>query len=152
MLKFSVFPIEQSPGKIVTETHLTINLGLNRVFQSHGYKITPEHWSLLGKLCEKDGITQAKLAERARKDRPTTTRILDTLERNGFVRRVRDPNDRRSYRIFLTERGKTTQKKLAPLVIDFFHRAFSELTHDELDTFLSRNKKIIKNLSDLSSP
>lgn len=151
MLTFNVSPIEQSPGKIVTETHLIIKLGLTRVFQSHGYKITPEHWSLLSELCKKDGITQAELAKRARKDRPNTTRILDTLERNAFIRRVRDPNDRRSYRIFLTRRGKTTQERLVPLVTDFFHRAFAELTQDELDTFLRTNKKIIKNLSQVSS-
>lgn len=151
MLKFNVFPSEESPGKIVTEAHLIIKLGLTHLFQSYGFKITPEHWSMLSKLCEKDGITQTELAERARKDRPNTTRILDTLERNGFIRRVRDPKDRRSYRIFLTERGKATQKKLTPLVTDFFHRAFSELTQDELDTFLRTNRKIIKNLNNLSS-
>lgn len=151
MLKFSVFPSELSPGKIVTETHLIIKLGLSHLFQSHGFKITPEHWSMLSKLSEKDGITQTELAERARKDRPNTTRILDTLERNGFIRRVRDSKDRRSYRIFLTEGGKATQKKLTPLVADFFHRAFSELTQDELDTFLDTNRKIIENLNSLSS-
>ena len=79
MLKFNVVPSEQSPGKIVTETHLIIKLGLTHVFQSHGFKITPEHWSLLTKLCEKDGITQAALAERAHKDRPNTHPSLPRL-------------------------------------------------------------------------
>lgn len=148
-LKMAVFPIERSPGKIVSRTHLLMKLGLSRAFAVHGFNITPEHWAILSVLWEKDGLKQVALAERTFKDRPNTTRILDVLERNGFVRRKPDPRDRRSQRIYLTKEGKAAKAKLTPLVVDFLQKAFSGLTQKELDEFLEINRHISDNLKDI---
>lgn len=148
-LDMAVFPIERSPGKIVSRTHLLMKLGLSRVFLVHDFNITPEHWAILSVLWEKDGLNQAALAERAFKDRPNTTRILDVLERNGFVRREPDPEDRRSWRIYLTKEGKEAKAELTPLVVDFLQKAFSGLTQNEFNEFLRMNRLISNNLSDI---
>ena len=147
MLKINVFPLAESPGRIVSRTQNLMKLSMSRVFASHGFNITPEHWAILSILWEAEGLNQAELARRVFKDRPNITRILDVLERNGFIRRVPDPNDRRSYNIHLTGEGKGVQGKLTPLVIKFLQKAFSGITQKELDGFMRMNEHIAKNLS-----
>lgn len=145
---FRVYPINESPGRIVYFTHNSMKLGLTRLFSRSGYNITPEHWAVLSILWEEDGLQQAELANRCSKDRPNTTRMLDLLEKNGYIERRKDPNDRRSYRIFLTDKGKDLQPELTSLVIRFLNRAFKGITTEEMDMFVKVNKKIANNLKD----
>lgn len=75
---------------------------------------------LLGKGCPADGVgvglglTPAELAERAGVTRATMTGLIDTLERDGFVRREADPHDRRMMRVCLTPRGRDFVLQLLP--------------------------------------
>ena len=146
MLNIKVFPIHESPGNILHRANLLMKLGLSRVFSAKGFNVTPEHWAILSILWERDGLKQTDLAKLGFKDRPNTTRILDRLERNGFVRRIQDPNDRRSYKIYLTKKGREAHPQLMPLVIDFLQKAFGGLSQRDLNEFKRINNNIIKNL------
>lgn len=86
-----------------------------REFSQHGLELTPEQWIVLVRLWQEDGQTQSKLSESTMRDRPTMSRILDTMEKGGLVQRVADPNDARSNLIKLTRAGKALQPKLVPL-------------------------------------
>ena len=48
----------------------------------------------------------ARSPRRSRCRRPTITKVVDTLERHGFVERIRDEHDRRVWRVKVTTRGK----------------------------------------------
>lgn len=60
-------------------------------------------WSVLAHLSRNEGIRQAGLAEILDISPITLTRHLDRLEQEGLVERRPDPDDRRAYRLFLTE-------------------------------------------------
>ena len=79
-IKFSVFPVDNSPGFIVHLLDTQMKAGLKRAFQSKGYNITPEQWGVLSRLWVKDGIHQNTVAKRTSKDRHTITRILNLLK------------------------------------------------------------------------
>lgn len=49
--------------------------------------------------------TPAELADAASVTRATMTGLIDTLERDGFVKREPDPNDRRMMSVLLTAKG-----------------------------------------------
>ncbi|MBP2643045.1 MAG: transcriptional regulator [Firmicutes bacterium] len=76
------------------------------------FNITPEQWNLLNSLILKDGINQKELAQTAGKTQTIVTRMLDILERKGFVERRADPRDRRAYLVFITEKGRSLQQTL----------------------------------------
>jgi DNA-binding MarR family transcriptional regulator len=71
---------------------------------------------VLKHLCQKDGISQYELGEVVRKDRSTISNILRRLEAVGLVTRTPDPNDRRSWLVYVTPKGLslkgTLEKKL----------------------------------------
>ncbi|MBN2333747.1 MAG: MarR family transcriptional regulator [Deltaproteobacteria bacterium] len=60
----------------------------------------------LQQLCETDGCTTGKLAERACLSQATMTGIIDRLEKRGLVRRIRCDEDRRRVMVHLTEEGR----------------------------------------------
>ena len=124
MLDIRVFPIEQSPGLMLAKAHGLVRLGLSQTFYKNGFDITPSHWAVLSVLWDKDRITQTTLAKRAYSDRPNITRILDRLEKKGFISRESNPSDGRSFIIQLTKKGRDAQKPLTTLVENYLQGAF----------------------------
>jgi DNA-binding MarR family transcriptional regulator len=66
-----------------------------------GLDMTQEQYFILFQLWQKDGQYQAELADDLFGDTPNITRILDVMEKKGFINRRSDPGDRRKYRVFL---------------------------------------------------
>ena len=76
-------------------------------FRRDGYpEVRPSYGSLLVPLFEQDGLRMGELAARARLSKQTMTTMVRLLERDGLVRRERDPDDGRAARVYLTERSR----------------------------------------------
>lgn len=56
-------------------------------------------------LSRQDGLTHGELVARLQVTPATTTKMIQRLERAGFVRRVPDAQDQRVTRIYLTDAG-----------------------------------------------
>ncbi|MGF1472841.1 MAG: MarR family winged helix-turn-helix transcriptional regulator [Rubrobacteraceae bacterium] len=65
---------------------------------------------VLIELWETDGLRGGELAVRLGVEPPTITKMLRRLEKCGLVERRRDPEDARSYRIFLTAKGRSLEE------------------------------------------
>jgi len=111
-----------------------IKIALRRMFVRAGFDVTPEQWSLLLRLHEGPGQIQSELADRTVKDKTTITRILDRLEHKGLAERRRDPNDRRTQRLFLTPRGEAVLAELMPLVLQLSETVFKAVSPADHDT------------------
>ena len=80
-----------------------INRKLYRNFRQNGLEISPEQWTVLIFLWEKDGVTQQELCNATFKDKPSMTRLIDNMERQHLVVRISDKRDRRTNLIHLTK-------------------------------------------------
>ncbi|WNQ09867.1 MarR family transcriptional regulator [Paenibacillus aurantius] len=111
------------------------------------YDLTPEQWTVLKRLAEEDDITQKELALRSDKDQPTITRILDILERKQFISRKPNGEDRRSYRILITGKGREHQELVRPLVEEQFEsKLLNRIPPEHLEIFKSVLFQMIDNL------
>lgn len=63
-------------------------------------------YGLLLVLATEGPLSQGELAEWVRTDRSTMVTLIDALEEQGFVKRERNPDDRRAYLLQLTADGK----------------------------------------------
>ncbi|WP_066292669.1 MarR family winged helix-turn-helix transcriptional regulator [Bacillus sp. FJAT-29937] len=70
------------------------------------YKITPPQFVALQWLFEEGDMTIGELSNKMYLAFSTTTDLVDRMEKNNLVRRVKDPNDRRVVRIHLLEEGE----------------------------------------------
>lgn len=75
-----------------------------------------QHFTVLTSLAEQGPASQAALGRRLWIDRSDLHAILNDLERDGLVARVRDENDRRRNVVALTRAGRTTLARLDRLM------------------------------------
>ncbi len=57
-------------------------------------------------LSKRDGLNQRELAEELGIETPTIVRLLDGMEKQGFIERRVEASDRRAKQIHMTERGR----------------------------------------------
>ena len=69
-------------------------------------------WVVLNGVERGRWASQSGLAKELRIEGATVTRHLDRLERDGLVRRSRDPEDRRQISVALTPAGKALHRRL----------------------------------------
>jgi DNA-binding MarR family transcriptional regulator len=80
---------------------------LARGFAAGGFpEVRPSYGSVLLPLFEQDGLRMGRIAERARLSKQTMTTMVRLCERDDLVVRVRDADDGRAFRIYLTDRAK----------------------------------------------
>src|SRR3954454_12164109 len=76
-------------------------------FAARGFaEVRPSYGSVLLPLFEQDGLRMTAIAARARLSKQTMTTMVRLCERDGLVRRDRDPHDGRAFIVELSERGR----------------------------------------------
>ena len=103
-------------------------------------------------ICSSPGLTQYKLPGLVYINKSNVTRILKTLEEEGFVRREVNPDDMRTVRLYPTERAM----EIFPMVMEqrelceeLMMEGFSEEEKEMLISLLMRvTKNIRKQLPD----
>lgn len=139
------FIMDESLGFIINRTAIAVKKEFTKRLKS--FNLTPEQWSILNRLGEQDGLTQKDLAERTYKDQPNTARILDKLEKKELLRRAGNPEDRRTFLIFLTESGKEVRERIIPITIQLNEDAAAELEKEEYKQLIALLDKVYKNLN-----
>ncbi|CAN7664875.1 MarR family transcriptional regulator [Paenibacillus sp. LjRoot153] len=94
-------------------THRKLTALFQQRLSAHG--ITPEQWSALNQIDRAQGLIQREIAERTGKDKPTTTRILDILEKKGLIYKKAGNRDRRSFLVYSTELGQAIIRETTPI-------------------------------------
>jgi DNA-binding MarR family transcriptional regulator len=85
-------------------------------------------WYFLRALWEEDGLTQSELSRRVGTMEPTTLTAIQTMQRNGLVKRVPNKQDRRKLSIYLTPKANELRKQLLPIARGVVEQATSGFT------------------------
>lgn len=102
----------------IAETARLIRRGFNRRVVSLG--ATRAQWRVLARLARSgDAVRQVELAEALDVEPITMCRMIDRLEEAGLVERRRDPEDRRAWRIHLTEKARPVIAELEAIAEAF---------------------------------
>lgn len=86
---------------------------------------------LLMYLWETEGLTPSELAELVVVEPPTLTKMLQRLEKAGILERRPDENDARSYKVYLTEAGRTLQEPVTHIWNVLEKRILTDMTLEE---------------------
>ncbi len=120
-----------------------------RTFQERlePFGLTPFHWVVLCCLWKEDGLATSSIGERLQQVGGTLTGVLDRMEERGVVRRERDRQDRRIYRIWLTPQGKQLEEELPPISREIFEQAMAGISIPEREQLSQLIDRAIANLS-----
>ena len=103
-----------------------INEELNKV----GLKLTNDQWLVLLFLNEKDPQAQVTIANQLKKDPASMTRIIDIIEKKGWVHRIKVEGDRRKFAIQLSVEGRR-KAKMAYQILESLDTIISQKVTDE---------------------
>ncbi len=119
----------------------------NKYLRAEGQPLTQEQWSVLKIVRESQAISQTELAHRSLRDKTNITRILDGLEKKGFVERRKDEHDRRMYRIHCTPEGEDVLSSVYPVwakVEKIYEKGLSKDEVDQLRSLLGKFCTILR--------
>lgn len=142
----SILEYQDFYNLLTGRTPQAFNRVLNKNFRQNGVELTKEQWSILAVLWENDGCSQQYLADKSFRDRPSVTRLIDNMEKDGLVKRKPDVNDRRSNLIFLTKKGKQIQEKVMNLVNATVEESIKGISIENILTVKEVFHKIYQNL------
>jgi DNA-binding MarR family transcriptional regulator len=106
---------------------------LQKKFNGASLRITIEQWSVLYHLWKQDGQSQQELCNATFRDKPSTTRLLDNLEKLQLVKRVASEHDRRINRIYLTKTGLKLQEQTMVLAEHTLNEALEGVAPEKID-------------------
>ena len=93
-------------------------------------------------LYHRDGVKQETLSTYLSIDRANTTRALNKLEQAGYVIRKVDEQDKRAFRIYLTDKALRIKPNVLELMSNWEDMLLGDLSAEERIVFLRLTKKI----------
>jgi DNA-binding MarR family transcriptional regulator len=107
--------------------------------------LTPTSTAALATIDRFGPLTPSELAEIERVKRPTVTRTLGCLEREGLVERTADPADGRSSLVSVNAAGRERLRRLRGRKNAYLARRMRDLSADEVET-LERAAEILERM------
>ena len=111
----------------------------------NGFDITIDQWLVLKTIQENDEISQQKIAEMVFKDLASVTRIIELLVKKNYLTRNINEQDRRRFKLDITNDGKKVIEDIYPLVISNRKQALNDISTDEIVKLKHQLEKIINN-------
>lgn len=96
------------------------------------YTITPPQFVALQWLLEDGDMTIGELSNKMYLACSTTTDLVDRMEKNELVQRVKDTNDRRVVRIHLQHEGERIIEEVIQKRQDYLHEVLKNFSDEEV--------------------
>ncbi len=125
-----MFKLDDSLGFLINRAAIAMRWALEERLARHD--LTAPQWAILARLWEEDGQVMSAVGKKLYCDKPTISGIVDRLEQKELVQRVRDSEDRRVIRIYLTKKGKELGEKLPIFAKEVNEMASNDLTNGDI--------------------
>ena len=135
----------QSVGKYISIIHRTGSSFFSKEFSK--FNIGSGQYMYLIHLYKNDGLSQEELTEILNIDKGTTAKSIKKLETEGFVMRVKDKNDKRINRVYLTPKALEIKDEFLSSINAWENTLTSNLSYAEKEQALTLLKKITYNIT-----
>lgn len=136
-------------GFLVTDVTRLMRKHFDRRAERFG--LTRAQWRALKRLNHGEGMRQNDLAEFLEMEPIAIGRVIDRLQKAGFVERRADPNDRRAWRLYLTARAHAVVDDMESISSSLFRDAQKGISAADLKTMISVLGRMKDNLNALDN-
>lgn len=143
--QYAQFLERSSIGALLKRAGALLTRRLARLLNPHG--LTPNQWVVLACLWRQDGLPVTYISEQVGQIGGTMTGVLDRMEKRRLVKRKRDANDRRVYRVCLTESGAALVHTLPQLAVELWSGVRDEISDSDIHAFSELIDKVLANVS-----
>ena len=131
-------------GKYISQLHRKGNVFINRELSK--YDLSVGQFMFLLDLYIKDGKNQEEISDNLKIDKGTTARAIKKLEEQGFVIRIKNENDKRSNKIYLTDKAKDIKENVFDILDNWHQKISMILTKEEEKIMKNILKKVCENI------
>ena len=140
------YSFKGSLGRITHQVSRDLGRHLEYKFQEAGYPLNMYEWTVLSYLVEHHQSCQKDIAHFIGTDKVMVKRIVDGLEKNGYVVRTGDPHDKRFNRVVITDTGDQLFKSLEAFAEDVLKDAYQNISDASIYQCLNTLQEIAFNL------
>lgn len=113
--------------------------------RSGASSLRPGWFAVLSIIGDNPGISPVALSRAAGRDKSTLTPVFSALAKEGYIDRRPRPNDRRSYRLYLTDAGRTYKDSIAAHAAEH-ERILDAIAGDRKDELVHLLRRISEEL------
>lgn len=117
-------------------------------FQKHGITLSFEQYTIVATLGKMGPLSQKHLARFSGRDFTSCSRIIKTLERDGYVTRMINPDDKRGQIISNTEKSQCIYTDIEKIRKQTTEEMFQGIAHDENEVCALLEQMLV-NLGDM---
>jgi DNA-binding MarR family transcriptional regulator len=113
------------------------------------FQMTRAQWRALKRLHYSEGLTQNELAEFLEMEPIAVGRVIDRLQKAGFVERRADPADRRCWRLHLLPKAHAVIDDMEQISQELFRQAQRGISAADMKTMIGVLGRMKSNLNAL---
>src|SRR3954469_13369913 len=149
--KLSVSPDdERHIGFLISDVARLMRTAFDRRVRRLG--LTRSQWLVINRLHRHPGATQSELADMLEVEKATAGRMVDRMEKKGWVVRRADATDRRVNRLHLTAEADLLQVQLSQIADRTVDDALALLSPRERDRFSESIRRVKRQLQSMLEP
>ena len=141
---------ERHIGFLISDVARLLRTAFDR--RVRGLGLTRSQWLVINRLHRRPGATQSELAEMLEVEKATAGRMVDRMEKKGWVSRRPDAADRRVNRLFLTAEADLIQVQLAQIADRTVDNALALLSAREREQFTEWMQRVKRQLQAMLEP
>jgi DNA-binding MarR family transcriptional regulator len=138
---------KMSFGVLVTDVTRLLRKHFDR--RAVRFQMTRAQWRALKRLSHNEGMCQNELAEQLEMEPIAIGRVIDRLQKGGFVERRADPADRRAWRLHLTPRAHGVVDDMEQISAELFRQAQRGISAADMKAMMGMLTRMKDNLNAL---
>lgn len=115
------------------------------------YNLGSGQFVVLITLFGSDGISQDQMSKYLKIDKASIAKAVRPLEKEGYIRREVDENDKRAYKVYLTQKALDIREDLFEVINEWENTLLSDLSDSDKVLFLKLLKKVAHNASNTAT-
>ncbi|GHC65393.1 MarR family winged helix-turn-helix transcriptional regulator [Limoniibacter endophyticus] len=137
---------EKSFAALIFDANRLLHKRFEARIATHG--LSAAQWRLLASLVQEEGAAQARLAQLLDIEPISVSRLLDRMERGGWIERRPHPEDRRMRLIYATDQGREAFAEIKAVAASVYEEALEGLSAQDRETMLTALATVNGNLNE----
>lgn len=131
---------------LISRIHENTNKFIIKSLNDNGInELVPSHGDILAYLFLKQKCTMNELAKNIHRTKPTTTVLVDKLEKFGFLKREKSVEDNRVTYLSLTKKGQDLKPIFEKISKDLIRQLYKNFTKEEINQTTDSLNKMFEN-------
>ncbi len=132
-------------GFLLTDTARLLRKLIDRRLQPLG--LSRAQWSILAILSNHEGLSQSQISNELEIEKSTAGRLIDQIEKSGWIERRPIPGDRRLWSIHLTDQARQLLVEVEGVILHSRDEMLCGLSTDQQRYLTDILQKVKSNLS-----